>query len=52
MQVTFANSDLSDCDSCKPRDQPIFENFNEAQSINGILFQVKPAFHGNESATG
>ena len=34
MQVIFKNSDLSDCDSCKPSDQPISENFNEAQSSN------------------
>ena len=32
MQATLENSDLSDCDSCKPNDQPICENFNEAQS--------------------
>ena len=32
MQVTLKNSDLSDCDSCKPSDQPVSENFNEAQS--------------------
>ena len=33
MQVILENSDLSDCDSCKPSDQPISENFNEAQSL-------------------
>ena len=32
MQVTFENSDFSDCDSCKPSDQPISKNFNEVQS--------------------
>ena len=32
MQVTLENYDLSDCDRCKPSDQPISENFNEAQS--------------------
>ena len=32
IQVTLENSDLSDCDSDEPSDQPISENFNEAQS--------------------
>ena len=32
MQVILENSDLSDCDSCKPSDLPISENFNGAQS--------------------
>ena len=32
MQATLKNSDLLDCGSCKPNDQPISENFNEAQS--------------------
>ena len=32
MQVILKNFDLSDCDSCKPSDQPISKNFNEAQS--------------------
>ena len=32
MKVTFENSDLLDCDSCKPSNQLISENFNEAQS--------------------
>ena len=32
MQVTLENSDLSDCDSDEPNDQPIYENFNEAES--------------------
>ena len=32
MQVTLKNSDLLYCDSCKPNNQPISENFNEAQS--------------------
>ena len=32
MQVTLENSDLSDCDSRKRSDQPLSENFNEAQS--------------------
>ena len=35
IQVTLENSNLSDCDSDQPSDQPISENFNEAQtSIN------------------
>ena len=32
IQVTLENSYLSDCDSNEPSDQPISENFNEAQS--------------------
>ena len=32
MQATLENSDLSDCDSDEPNDQPIYENFNETQS--------------------
>ena len=32
IQVTLENSDLSDCDSEELSNQPIFENFNEAQS--------------------
>ena len=32
MQVTLENPDLSDCDRYEPSDQPIFENFNKAQS--------------------
>ena len=30
MQATLENSNLSDCDSDEPSDQPISENFNEA----------------------
>ena len=32
IQVTLENSDMSDCDSDEPSDQPISENFNETQS--------------------
>ena len=32
MQATLENSDLSNCDSDEPNDQPIHENFDEAQS--------------------
>ena len=32
IQATLENSDLSDCDSDEPSNQPISENFNEAQS--------------------
>ena len=32
MQATLENSDLSDCDSDESSDQPIYKNFNEAQS--------------------
>ena len=32
MQAILENFDLSDCDSCKPSDQPISETFNKAQS--------------------
>ena len=32
MQVTLENSDLWDCDTYEPSDQPISKNFNEAQS--------------------
>ena len=32
MQASLENSDLSDCDSDEPSDQPIYKNFNEAQS--------------------
>ena len=32
IQVTLENSDLSDCDSEEPSNQPISENFNDAQS--------------------
>ena len=32
IQATLKNSDLSDCDSDEPSNQPISENFNETQS--------------------
>ena len=32
MQATLKNSDLSNCDSDEPSNQPISENLNEAQS--------------------
>ena len=32
IQATLENSDLSDCDSDEPSNQPISENFNETQS--------------------
>ena len=32
MQVTLENSDLPDCGSDEPSNQPISENVNEAQS--------------------
>ena len=32
IQVTLENSNMSDCDSDEPSDQPISENFNETQS--------------------
>ena len=33
MQATYKNSDLSDCDIDELNNQPIYENFNETQSL-------------------